>query len=230
MKTKSFKGGPSLFRKWMIIIISCILFVLFFSWPEKNAVISVFRITEEPSAITRGTSGSTLTINLSFGDDPVKEWIVTLKKPYPLLFVDVEWAARFPETIQLIAKKKIPTGLLGDNGKQYETDTHLLEEQIKQYEKIFDEKPLWFRTSDEVFPESLHTLLWEEKINALGSTFTWSGGKAPPVSKGEIISVSFRQNNKINFTDLNELIEQREFITLEEVLFGPVGKTKKIPN
>lgn len=221
-----------MFRKWIVFVISCTLFLLFLSFisvPEKNTVTSVFRITEKPTAIVRGTSGSALTINLSFGDEPVKEWIDALEKPYPLIFVDVEWAERFPETIQLIKKKKISTGLLGSNGKNYENDDILLKKQMSMYQNIFEEKPLWFRTSDEIFPESLHFFLWEDKINALGSTFTWSGGKVPPMTEGEIIAVSFHQKNKIDFSDMKRLIDHRDFKSIEEVLFGPMGKTKKIP-
>lgn len=230
MKCKSFKGGPSLFRKSIIIIMSGILFFLLLSFPEKNTVTSVFRITEKPTAIIKGTSGSALTINLSFGDEPVKEWIENLEKPYPLLFVDLEWAERFPGTVDLIKKKKIPTGLLGMDGKHYEDDDILLKQQVSKYENIFEAKPLWFRTSDEYFPDTLHEDLWTEKINAIGSTFIWSGGKVPPKTDGEIIAVPFQQQNNINFADLKRLMEDRNFKTVEEVLFGPVGKTKKIPN
>lgn len=207
-----------------------LFFLSFISLPEKSTVTSVFRITEKPTAIIRGTSGSALTINLSFGDEPVKEWIEKLEKPYPLILVDVNWAERFPETIQLIKRKKISTGLLGSNGKHYEDDDTLLKKQMSRYQNIFDEKPLWFRTSDEFFPEPLHALLWEDKINALGSTLNWSGGKIPPMTEGEIIAVSFHQKNKINFSDMDQLIDDRDFKSIEEVLFGPVGKTKKIPN
>lgn len=212
------------------MMIVCTFILLFLSLPEKNTVTSVFRITEKPTAIIKGTNGSALTINLSFGDEPMKEWIEKLEKPYPLLFVDLEWAERFPETVDLIKKKKIPTGLLGLDGKHYVDDDILLKQQVSKYENTFEDKPLWFRTADEVFPESLHALLWEDKINALGSTFTWSGGKIPPVTEGEIIAVSFHQQNNLTFSDLNRLMEQRNFKTIEDVLFGAVGKTKKIPN
>lgn len=213
----------------LFILISCTLLFLFFLLPKKNTLTSVFLVTEKPAAIVRGTSGSALTINISFGDEPIKEWIGTLEKPYPLLFVDLEWAERFPETTLLIKNKKIPIGLLGNEGKLYESDEHLFKQQIKKYEKIFDEKPLWFRTSDETFPDTLHTLLLKEKINALGSSFNWSGGEIPPMTEGEIIAVSYHQKSKINLLDLKKLTDQRDFKTVEEVLFGPVGKTKKIP-
>lgn len=187
-------------------------------------------MTEKPTTIVRGVSGSALTMNISFGDEPIETWIDELQKPYPLLFVDMEWAKRFPKTIQLIQQKKVPVGLLGHEGVDYESDEQLIKKQLKTYEKIFKEKPLWFRTSDEFFPESLHATLWDEKINALGSTFTWTGGEVPPIKEGEIISISYSKEEKIDFQDLQTLMENRNFKTIEDVLFGSIGKTKKIPN
>lgn len=213
----------------LFILISCTILFLFFSLQKKNTLTSVFLVTEKPAAIVRGTNGSALTINISFGDEPIKDWISELEKPYPLLFIDIEWAERFPETTDLIKNKKIPIGLLGNKGQLYESNEQLFKHQIQGYEKIFDEKPLWFRTSDEDFPDYLHTLLLKEKINALGSTFNWSGGEIPSMTEGEIIAVSYHQKSKINLSDLKELTDHRDFKTLEEVLFGPVGKTKKIP-
>lgn len=196
---------------------------------QRTYPISVFHITEKPTAIVRGTSGSALTVNISFGDEPIQKWISELNKPYPLLFIDMEWAKRFPETIQLIKRKKVPTGLLGSAGELYELDEDLFKQQLEAYEELFQEKPLWFRTSDEVFPESLHAFLLKEKINALGSTFSWAGGKIPAIIEGEIISVSYHQENKINLQDLELLIEKRKFKTVEDVLFGSTDKIKKIP-
>lgn len=216
-------------KRIILFFICCSLILLFFLLPPTNNSISVFRVTEKPATIIRGTSGSTLTINLSFGDDPIKEWISTLEKPYPLFFINLEWAERFPETIQLMKNKKVPTGLLGGNGRVYETDEQLLTQQAQKYEQLFGQKPLWFRTSDEVFPAALQTILWREKINALGSSIKWTGEKMPPMIEGEIISVSFHKDTKINIDDLEQLTNERNFKTLEEVLFGPVGKVKKIP-
>ena len=93
---------------------------------KKCSFTSVFRVTEEPAAITRGTYGSALTVNISFGDDEVEQWIQELKKPYPLLLIDMEWAERFPETVRLINEKNIPVGLLGDEGHAYEQNTRII--------------------------------------------------------------------------------------------------------
>ena len=213
----------------LFIFVSCTILLLLLTFPKKDTLTAAFLITDKPTAIVRGTNGSALTVNISFGDEPIKKWIHQLEKPYPLLFIDLSWAERFPEITQLIQEKKIPIGLLGYEGKLYESDENLLEQQIERYEKLFDDKPLWFRTSDEVFPDVLHARLLNEKINALGSTIHWSSGKTPPKTEGEIIAVSIHQKNQFNVADFKRLTDERDFITLEEVLFGPVGKTKKIP-
>lgn len=218
-------------RKNIIIffIVGCSIFLFSSPFPGSYSLTEVFRVTEEPVAITRGTYGSALTVNVSFGDDEVENWIHTLEKPFPLLFVDPDWAERFPKTVQLIRKKKIPVGLLGHKGQDYEVDATLLVNQLNQFEKTFEVKPLWFRTTDEVFPYFLHTILWEAEVNALGSTFQWSGGDIPPASEGEIISVSHHRKNHIQLSEIARLSESREFQTIEDVLFGISSKTKKIP-
>lgn len=213
----------------VLFILGCGLVLFFPTLPEKTPLTSVFRITENPVVITRGTYSSALTVNISFGDDDVEQWIQTLKKPYPLLLVDTDWAGRFPETVRLINEKSIPTGLLGHEGATYEKNGQLLNEQINQFESFFNIKPLWFRTSDEVFPSSLHALLWKAEINALGSTVIWNGEDIPPTVEGEIISIPHHQKNRIDLSKLKKLTDSRDFQTIEEVLFGPIGKTKKIP-
>ena len=213
----------------ILFILGCTLVLLFPPLPQNFSLISVFRVTKEPVAITRGTYGSALTVNISFGDDEVEEWIQTLEKPYPLLLVDPNWAERFPDTTRLIIEKNIPTGLLGLEGNAYEADGSLLIEQVEQFEKLFEKKPLWFRSIDEVFPSFLHTLLWEAEINALGSSVKWTGGEIPPVIEGEIISIPHHRKEHLYLPELKRLYESRDFKTIEEVLFGQIGTTKKLP-
>lgn len=120
--------------------------------------------------------------------------------------------------------------MLGNNGKLYEEDNRLAFQQIKLYEEIFNEKPLWFRTNDEVFPQQLHSLLWEAKVNALGSSFTWLGGEIPPMTEGEIIAVPHQPKKRVHLTELNRLLKDREFSPIDVVLFGTESKVKKIPH
>ncbi|KXH80838.1 hypothetical protein [Sporosarcina sp. HYO08] len=216
-------------RYAIIIILSFGIFLLLPQFPEKESLISVFRATDEPAVIVRGTSGSALTVNISFGDQEVESWIQDLNPPYPFLFIDVDWAKRFPETVKMINKKNIPVGLLGTSGADYEQNPTLITEQLKQFESFFDSKPLWFRTMDEVFPQTLRQTLWKEEVNALGSTIHWNGGAIPPVKEGEIISVSHHRSDRTPLTDIKQLYGERTFKPLEDVLFSTTVKTKKIP-
>ena len=128
-------------NKYMITaIICCALFLLLPALPKQLSLVSVFRVTEEPAVIVRGASGSALTVNISFGDIEVEQWIRELSKPYPLLLVDMKWAGRFPETVQLIKEKNISVGLLGDKGITYEQNTPLFIEQLEQFEKTVRSK------------------------------------------------------------------------------------------
>ena len=215
-------------KLFIIFLMSLGLILLFPPLPEKALFTSVFRVTEKPVAITRGTFGSALTINISFGDDDIALWVQELKKPYPLLFVDMDWASRYPETVRLINEKNIPTGLLGSNGVTYEEDTTLLLNQIESFEKFFGVKPLWFRTADEIFPFFLHSMLIEAEINALGSSFKWQGGDIPPMTDGEIISVPHHRASRVQLIELKRLFDSRDFHSIEDVIFGTTVSTKKI--
>lgn len=217
-------------NKYMITaIICCALFLLLPALPKQLSLVSVFRVTEEPAVIVRGASGSALTVNISFGDIEVEQWIQELSKPYPLLLVDMKWAGRFPKTVQLIKEKNISIGLLGDKGVTYEQNTILFTEQLEQFEKTFGVKPLWFRTIDEVFPANLHSMLWDAEVNALGSSVVWNGGDLPSVTKGEIISVPHHRENRVNLAELKKLDKDRTFISVEAMLFGTKVNVKKIP-
>lgn len=204
--------------------------MFFPSMPGSDSLKSVFRLTDEPhEVIVRGMSGSAMTINISFGDEEVEQLIHELKAPYPLLLLDMDWAGRFPEIVQLIKKRNIPTGLLGHAGIEYEQNTPLLIAQLERYEKIFGSKPLWFRTSDEQFPHSLRAALWDTEVNALGSSVRWYTGEPPPVIEGEIISIPHYREERITVTDFKKLAETRQNKSLEDVLFNMSIKTKKIP-
>lgn len=212
-----------------LILLGCGAFLLFQVFLKPNPYIDVFRMTDEPAAIVRGSQGFTVTVNISFGDEEVSDWIDSLNAPFPLLLIDPDWAARFPETVQIIKKKKIPIGLLGLEGEVYKDHEGLLLKQMKQHINAFGEKPLWFRTRDEQFPPSLHALLWEEKVNALGSSLTWKGKNEPSLEDGEIISVAYHMKERIDLRKLDQLMADQNFTTIDEVLFGSIDKTKKIP-
>ncbi len=217
-------------KKYLIIIVICSgFFLLFPPLPEQMSLTSVFRVTEKPDVIVRGSSGSVLTVNISFGDVEVEQWISELRTPYPLLFVDMDWAERFPETVRLINEKNIPVGLLGSKGIDYDQNTPLFMDQLERFEHLFAMKPLWFRTIDETFPHSLQMMLWEAEVNALGSSVIWRGGNPPPITKGEILSVPHHRGDHILFAELKKLDKDRIFTSMEDMLFGTKIEKKKTP-
>ncbi|WP_052461660.1 hypothetical protein [Sporosarcina koreensis] len=192
-------------------------------------MIDVFRAASGPDVIVKGTKGTSLTIDLSFGDEPVEEWIAGLSAPYPLLMIDPAWAERFPDSAQLIKEKNIPISLLGEPGASYEEDPALFNRQLEHFTGIFEKKPLWFRTQDEYFPKVLRDVLWEKEINALGSSTRWRGGVLPKVKEGDIIAVSLDRRQLVSLDEVNELLASRQFQSVEDVLFTVDIKTKKIP-
>ena len=195
----------------------------------SSTLMTVFRLTEHPAVIVKGTHGSALTVNISFGDTEVEELLEQLTKPYPLLFVDPEWASRFPHLAQLITERSLPIALLGHAGHDYEQDPALLAKQLLAFEELFDRRPLWFRTTDEEFPPALLQELSEAEVNALGSTVQWKGGDLAKASEGEIIAVTHDRHEKISRDALRRLIASRTFQSVEDLLFRPDVKTKKIP-
>ena len=228
------KGDVTCVLKVKLFILTVILTaaVLFFTQiPGADSLKAVFRLTDEPGdVIVRGISGSALTINISFGEDEVEQLIHELQTPYPVLFLDMEWAERFPDIVSLIKKKNIPIGLLGHAGEDYEQNIPALMEQIEKFDAHFGSKPLWFRTSDEQFPLSLRNALWDIEVNALGSTVKWIDGEPPPVLEGEIISLPHHREERIRLASLKKLNETREYKALENVLFTMSVKTKRIPD
>ncbi len=218
-------------KKFIVLFTFCLgVFLLFPPYPNQMSLVSVFRVTEDPAVIVRGTSNSALTVNISFGDSEVADWINGLEEPYPLLFLDMDWAERFPTTIALIKEKNIPVALLGNEGDSYNKNIAFFINQMERFESLFGTKPLWFRTIDERFPYSLQTVLWETEINALGSSVKWSGGEVPSFSDGEIISVPHHRDKRVNFIELKKLNDGRTYTTVENVLFGTKTKSKKMPD
>lgn len=215
---------------FICILFSLTLFLTFHTFSTRQHYIPVFNILTEPAAITNGVTGSALTVNISFGDTEVQQWIEQLQKPYPLLFIDIDWAKRYPSLVETMIEKNITIGLLGDEGDSYIDNTSLLQTQIEQYEKIFQSKPLWFRTADEKFPESLLQHVSKQEMNALGSSIRWTGKSLNLEGKGEIVSISSYKDQQVKFDQLQQLLNDHSFDSIDHVLFNLQSKKKKIPN
>ncbi|MBY0222261.1 hypothetical protein ABZ756_15205 [Mammaliicoccus sciuri] len=218
-------------KKIILLLTLCFLLILYLPQLIKPspALTTAFRLTENPTVIVRGSQGSALTINISFGEQEVKDLLEQLTQPYPLLFVDVEWASRFPNLVEEMKKRSLPVALLGQEGNRYEVDRELFEQQLDQFETFFETRPLWFRTVDEQFPQPLLHKLNEAEINALGSTVHWKEGALPKAAAGDIISIPHHLDERAQVEDIERLMASRPFQSVEDLLFQPKIKTKKIP-
>lgn len=218
-------------KKLLIVLMLGFLFVLWLPqlYKPSPSLQTVFRLTEHPTVIVKGAQGSALTINISFGEQEVEELLEKLTAPYPLLFVDPDWALRFPELTDTLKKRSLPVALLGHDGEEYETQPDLFTTQLQQFEDIFESRPLWFRTKDEQFPQSLLQQIHEAEVNALGSTVHWENGNLPKVAAGEIISIPHHREQRATLKDIERMMDSRPFQSLEDLLFQPSIKTKKIP-
>ncbi|WP_237740577.1 hypothetical protein [Paenisporosarcina sp. TG-14] len=212
-----------------ILIAFIIVFIFFLFIQQKEPWTSVFRVTEQPDILMKGNQGMTLTVNLSFGREDVDEWITKLEKPYPLLFLDADWIERSPLIVKKIRDKKIPVGLLGKEGKLYEKSPELIADEIKRFQTAFDVAPLWYRTQDHFFPESLKKQVWDSQMNMVSASVIWKTGVAPSIQKGDIVSVALHQETRVVLKELKDFQKAHPFVSIEETLFGYTTQTKTSP-
>ena len=215
--------------KLRIFITLISLFIIFLFMQQKEEWTSVFRLTEQPDVLMKGNHGMTLTVDLSFGREDVDEWITKLEKPYPLLFLDAAWIERSPLIVKKIKDKKIPVGLLGSESSVYEESPLLLEKEINQFESTFGYVPLWYRTQDHSFPESLRSKIWEFQMNMVSASVIWSTGQAPSIRKGDIVSVPLHKETRVSLDKLINLQKAHPFVSIEETIFGYQTQTKTFP-
>lgn len=208
----------------LFIVLSILIFI-----QQEEELVSVFRVTEQPDVITSGSNGMTLTVDLSFGREDVEEWISSMERPYPLVFLDAEWIERSPLIVEIITNKKIPVGLLGSEGKMYEESPDLLTKEIKVFEQAFDRPPLWFRTVDYEFPNELKEKVWDQEMNLVSASVFWTKGKFPKVKDGDIVSTPLHQKERASFKKLKELQKAYPYQTIEETLFAFKTDTKTYP-
>ncbi|MGE7666679.1 hypothetical protein ACQKMN_13305 [Ureibacillus composti] len=214
-------------RKTLITLVLALI-VTFFFYPQKDSIISVFKMSDEPVVISKGHYGQSLIVEISFSHDGLKEWLQSLKQPYPLLMLDANWINRSPEIVELIKQKNITVGLLGGQGKQDYTFKSF-KKDLSIYEKHFESKPLWFMTSDYEYPGELQKGVFNEEINLLSPTFILSKDDTFPNTKGAIISLKLNEKSNLKFDELNELLKKQKFISIEENIFGYSIKSKKLP-
>lgn len=216
-------------RKTLISLLFIVTLFVFLK-PINSTMISVFNIANAPVVVTKGHYGTSLIVEISFSDDSLLEWLQTVKEPYPLLLLDTDWIKRSPEHIKIIQERKLPTGLLGPEDSTDEpVDIALIEKEINTYEKYLKEKPLWFATRNHQYSQDLQKSLFQQQMNLLSPSLIWQGEKTPKLQKGDFVFFQLHQNNKIPFKDLNKLIQQNKFMSIEENIFGYKVQTKKSP-
>ena len=215
--------------KIRVLITLFSLFIVFLFIQQKEEWTSVFRVTEQPDVLMKGNHGMTLTVDLSFGREDVDEWITELEKPYPLLFLDAEWIERSPSIVKKIKEKKIPVGLLGKDSEVYEDSPSLLEKEMNAFESTFDFAPLWYRTQNHSFPESLKAQVWDLQMNMVSASVNWETGSSPSIQEGDIVSVALHQETRVALDKLNSFQKEYPFVSIEETLFGYKSETKTFP-
>jgi len=214
-------------RKLMVTMVLVVIATLFV-YPQRDSIISVFRMTEEPLVISKGNYGQSLVVELSFSHEGLEDWLQSLKQPYPLLMLDADWIARSPKIVEQIKKLNIPTGLLGGKGAKDSYNIEEFNKDLKIYEEHFNNKPLWFMTSDYEFSSDLQQALFNEEINLLSPSMIYSKDTYQKTD-GAILSLKLNENVKPNFEEYSKLIETEKFISIEENVFGYTIKTKKVP-
>ncbi|MGG0657096.1 hypothetical protein [Rummeliibacillus pycnus] len=197
--------------------------------PSKNSMLEVFRLTDEPNVITKGNYGMSLTIDLSFADAEFIEWLNEVKTPYPLLMVDTDLLKRSPTLVKVIQSKNIPIGLLGRSSDFYVSNPSQLEKDISTFSSIMKHPPLWFRTKDYIFLPEVTKILWKEQINMLAASKIQTSKGELRLSKGDIVSIPYHQEERLQLKRINQLIENNTFQPIEETIFGYSIKTKKSP-
>lgn len=217
-------------RKTLLLL--CLMLLAFISFkPTNSTMISVFSITDSPTVVTKGHYGMSLVVEISFSDEPLLEWLTTVKEPYPLLLLDTDWITRSPKHMEMIQTRKLPTGLLGPMDSEDEPlDTDLLKKEVAIYEKHFASKPLWFATRNHQYSQSLQKTLFQQQVNILSPSIIWQGNKTDPsLQKGDFLFISLHENNQVSFSKLNTLLGNNNFISIEENIFGYTIQSKKSP-
>ncbi|WP_336636360.1 hypothetical protein [Lysinibacillus fusiformis] len=216
-------------RKTLIsLLLIGILFV--FLKPINSTMISVFNIANAPVVVTKGHYGTSLVVEVSFSDESLMDWLKTVKEPYPLLLLDTDWIKRSPDHIKIIQERKLPTGLLGpEDSIEEPINIKLVQKDIDIYEQYLKEKPLWFATRNHQYSQDLQKSLFQQQMNLLSPSLIWQGEKTPKLQKGDFVFVPLYQDSSITFKELNTLIQQHKFMSIEENIFGYKIQTKKSP-
>ena len=219
-------------KRLLFIMTPLLLLTLFFIIPQNfPSLLPVFKITEKPTIISKGTHGVTVTIDLTFGKEDIEGLIKSLETPYPHFFMSNDWIERSDSLIELMKEKNIPIGLLGQDGASYIENPTLFKKEIERFEGSIGRAPQWFRTRDYEFPVELQETAWKYEVNLLGSSKYWIEGETnPKLQQGEILSIPLHQDERIDIKQITQLLKSDSYLTIEQNIFGLKIKTKTLPD
>lgn len=204
-----------------VAFIALLTFLFFLS---KSALSPTFQLTNSPSILTKGYYGETFIVEISYSHEGFEEWLTQLRKPYPLILADVDWLHRSESLIKILLEKQIPVGLLGKKSEYY-TSLSLLDQELKQFQDVFDKMPLWFATQDDVVDPALVQTLFQKQINVLAPANTY-----PTMpDKGDFIALRLHRHTEVDFQDVTNYMKSHRFLSIEESLFGYTISTKRTP-
>lgn len=209
-------------KNLMYVGVAVLLIFLFFL--SKNALSPTFQLTNSPTILTKGHYGETFIVEISYSHEGLEEWLSQLSKPYPLILVDVNWLMRSEEITKLLIEKQIPVGLLGQESEQYKSPS-LLTQELKQFQSVFGQMPLWFGTQDDVIDTALVQTLFQKQINVLSPANTYP---AVPTN-GDFIALRLHRHTEVDFQDVTNYMKSHRFLSIEESLFGYTISTKRAP-
>ncbi|GLC89926.1 hypothetical protein [Lysinibacillus piscis] len=216
-------------RKTLILLLFFIP-ILVFSKPLYFTSIPVFNLTNKPAVLTKGHYGQSLIIEISFSNEWLKDWLQSVKEPYPLLLLDADWIARSPEHLEIIRERKLPVGLLGPQDTVDDpTDFSIIQKNIDTYVEYMKEAPLWFATQNHHYSQDLQKNLFQQHINMLAPSRIWQGNHITKLQQGDFVFISLHQNNQMTPKALHTFLQEHQFISVEENIFGYKIQTKKSP-
>lgn len=218
----------SIMRK-VLILLGFVLLCMSFYFSIKSDKLPVFLMTDEPNVVSKGNYGLVFIAEVSFTHEGFEEWIASNSSRATLFLLHPDYMERSDKVIASLKKIGRATSLLGRPLEEYE-DINVLKRDIKIYEQHFGEKPLWFMTGDYLYNEEIKQYLFSQKINMLSPSKQLNIKQLPTsLPEGSIVSLPLHKQPAINFENVTTFLNQNQFVSIEESLFGYNLKSKRYP-
>lgn len=202
------------------IVLLPLLFLLLF-----GRDFSAFVILEEPSTITKGTTGHSLIVEISYSPTFIDDWLTASESPNYLLMLDPDWMERSTSSMEIIKERKMATGLLVVQNDEQPSLPALLE----KYTAVMGELPLWVGCSPAPCTDDQVKFLFSKKINVVyAPTELKSETQFKQLPNGSIVKIQLNEEFHLKKDQLLSLTKH-SFISLEENVLGYQIKTKRFP-